>query len=694
MKRAAVVIALSIIVPLAAHGQQADPEMLRLLLARANTLLAAGNVDGGLDALERFFGRAESIDRDAPESLRLLLQRALELRTQTRWANATRDGLDADFDRLIRLDPAYDFAATEPDDDLLTRFNRRRERLVAFLSVGISPADAEVFIDGRPLPEDRGDIIPVLAGDHVVSATRRGYAGAQEEVSVRANRTEGVGLTLERSSATIQIATTPPGASVSLDGEFAGTTQAIDESATSAPLVIEGLLPGWHEVEITLTDHRPFQQRFEVPALSDYDLGTLEMRLALGTLMLHGVNSPGEVWVDGASTTEFAVSGGSLRMQLPVGRHEILLSAAGGRIWTDQVDIADGGSITREVELRPGLAFLGVAGGDALDQDAAAEPVLRALRAARGWRVLDRRGLVEGLTAAAALGLTRASDEELRCRFEDEIPAALMLVAAIDETDPGLLHLSVWASGAPLTAGQITVPQGDPAALQTAVESLTTALPAPRPWHGLILLEGSVGPIVGAVADGSPAATAGMLPGDQILAADGEDIDAVGAFERRMIEAGPQASVLLSIARADRRQDIRVNLDTSPRIAHAPDAATAAAWWAQAASDIAAGGLERPVWALYLQQILLLIDGGELDSAADMLWDATAPADRPFGQAAVNYWLGVVLARRGNDDLGAARNALNQAASVPGARLYHDDGPLIGPRARARIAGVAARQDR
>jgi len=240
--------ALVVLAASASHAwasQEVDPETLRLLLARAEALLDAGDTEAGMDAMERVFARAESIDAGSPEPLRLLLRRALETRVTARWESGERQGLDDDLDRLIRLDPGYDLATMGAEEGLMVRFNRRRERLVGFLRVGLAPADAELMLNGEAV-ERIGDIIPVLAGDHVVSAHRRGFAPQTEEVSVRANRTEGVGLTLERSSATVQVATSPPGARVVLDGELVGTTAATEEGPASAPLVVEGLLPGWH----------------------------------------------------------------------------------------------------------------------------------------------------------------------------------------------------------------------------------------------------------------------------------------------------------------------------------------------------------------------------------------------------------------------------------------------------------------
>lgn len=677
----------------AAAAQQVDPETLRLLLARGEALLDAGDAEAGMDALERLFARAESIDTESPEPLRLLLQRALETRAVARWDSGKRGGLDADLDRLIRLDPGYDLAARNVDEGLIVRFNRRRERLVGFLRVGLAPADAELVLDGVAV-ERIGDIIPVLAGDHVVSAHRRGFAPQAQEVSVRANRTEGVGLTLERSSATVQVATDPSGARVVLDGEFVGTTAATGEGPASAPLVVEGLLPGWHEIEITLANHRPFRQRFEVPTLTDYDLGTLDMRLAVGTVTLRNVPGSAEVWVDGESVAAARSGDGSIRLQLTVGDHDLLIGASGGRVWSGNVTVVDGGTASRDTRLAPGLAFLGVAGGDALDRESANEPILRALSQTTGWNLLDRRSFAAGLSAKEALELGDGTQQELRRRFEDETPAGIFVIGAFDQDDLGIVHLNIWAARSALPPARVSIPQGDPNALREALQALALPLPAARSWHGLVLLDGPLSPIVGAVATESPAASAGFATGDRLLSLDGRAATTTRAFNDWVVAAGPQHSVNVAIERGGHERSLRLDLDSSPQVAATASPVTALSWWARSAAGIAAGDRSPPAWALHLQQVLLLIDSGQIDAAADMLWDAAAPANSPFGQAAVDYWLGVTLTMGTDPNFGAARNALNRAARVPDARLFHNDGPFIGPRARARIARIAATTER
>ena len=56
------------------------------------------------------------------------------------------------------------------------------------------------------------------------------------------------------------------------------------------------------------------------------------------------------------------------------------------------------------------------------------------------------------------------------------------------------------------------------------------------------------------------------------------------------------------------------------------------------------------------------------------------------GRGTVDYWLGMAYTIAGPQFRAQAQQSFERAAGDPEARLFHNDGPWVAPRARARLA--------
>lgn len=695
---AALVLALTLAaLPRVAPAQvQAVDDEARLLLARAETALRAGDRRGARLFLARL---AETVgERTEFSDLgRPVVLRGLALYAEILWETGERQEADAILDRIVAIDPRFDMPEVVPEA-LAERFADRRERRVGFLRIGLFPADAEVLVDGEvvdPVP----DLLPVLAGEHFVVARRPGYASDRQEVVVRANRTEGVGFTLERSSATLRIATSPSGATVVVDGDVIGRTAAAgSETSESEPLVIEGLLPGWHDLEVTLADHRPFRQRIEVPQLSDYDLGTLVLERSLGVVLLRGLPAGATVRVDGEPVDPEQQTGGdgrplasgAARLALPVGDHRIEVAAPGG-VYEARVVVGDGDSVGLDVRVRPGLALLGIDGGEELDRQAVAAELGSALDGLDAWFVLERPELPAGASPATT------DDDWLRFRqrIAREVPEAALFLHAVLPEGRRADHyvVRIWApEPGPDHVLEIRVPLGEPEGATGVLEALTPALPRPAPWLGATLIDSLLeeGPLVIDVHAGGPAAQAGIAVGDRVLTADGVAVSTAGEVRDRIDAAQPFAALALDVVRGGSRRAVRVTLGTGPRLPQLGPAVAVPVIWAAAGAELAARGTRVPAWTLELTRARLLLTAGDAAGAAELLDGVRVAEGEPFGQAAVDYWLGVALSSGPSPDLDAARAVLERAAEAEDGRLEHNDGPRVAIRARARLAALEA----
>ena len=666
---------------------QAPVEQLRLLFARAETMARVGDYEGAIGFLDRMIEQFDAAESASSEPMQLLLRRGLMSRAQALWEVGRRAEVDDDLDQVIELAPAYEVNPESVSADFASRFRRRRERRVGFLRIGRFPADLEVSLDGRVL-SDIPDILPVLAGDHVVEGRRAGYASRREEVSVRNNRTEGVGLSLERSSATLRLATDPPGAVLALNGSVIGATQPsiVNPSATtSLPLTVDGLLPGWYDIEVTLLEHRTFRQRLEVPDLSDYDLGVLHLDAALGMLVLRGLPPAANLYVDGELTQATRQGGASdqVRLELPVGDHRVMVSMPGAGVFELPFRLEDSATRSVDVRLLPGIAVLGARGGEQLDRDEVLGDLVSELGNMGGWYRMDRRDRITDLE----FQMDGTLDAAVQRRLEDEIPASVFVTVELERPPATEVVLRLWAAGSGLPQGVVRLPRGDREALTAWVDEFNTPLAADRAWLGALIIDGgSAGNgIVAALTPDGPAAGAGLIVGDRVLTIDGQPVSGAARVEALLAGARPFSRLAIGYERGDASGIASVTLGSSPTVLADVDAVRAVALWATARAALESTDTVTPLWVLQTQMAYLLLERGRAEAAVDILRQVRAPS-APFGAATVDYWLGVALLAAPSNDLQAARQALNRAAADSDARLFHNEGPRLALRARVRLA--------
>jgi hypothetical protein len=700
----------------AAITAQATSERLRVLFPRAELMLRTGDVAGAIAVLDRLIGLAEDTDALRSDADHLLLRRAYLLRAELRWEEGERGAVDADLDRVIELDPSYEMAEGAVPSALRSRFRGRRERKVGFLRVGRFPANARIALNGRALDEVP-DLLPVLAGDYVVTGSLPGYAGAREEVRVRANRTEGVGITLERSSATLRLVTRPAGAALIVDDEFIGATQAPSEAdqrdadgepspGESAQLVVDGLLPGWHDIEVSLAGYRPLRQRLEVPDLADYDLGVLELQRSLGVLLVRGLPPGANLLIDGESvgpdrgTMESSNTVDSARLSLTIGTHTLLVDAGRAGVYETSFTIGDDETTAVDVQVRPAIAWLGAIGGDALDRDAVRSAVLPALEAADRWALLDRAGDRQVLlqraevTPAALTGQDADAWEAFEGEAREALGAGIFVAAALPPGGPAAYtDLRVWAADDAVPAVTMRVDLGGSEELAAFLTALADPLPAARAWLGAQTMDDPAGgAVVVDVAPGSPAALAGVVFGDRIATFDGAAIAGSSDLSRSVAQAQPFASVLIGIDSASGPREVRAALGSSPYVPRPQGQdRLAPVVWAAAAAEISRGGSTRPAWSLQLLQGMVALRAGAPRRAAETLGRITVQSSAPFGAAAVDYWHAVALLALPAPDLDTAAMVLRRAAQSEHGRLLHNDGPRVAPAARALLDAIGER---
>lgn len=153
----------------------------------------------------------------------------------------------------------------------------RLKGLPAKLTVVSTPEQAKVFVDGAYQGKTPTTVPALPAGAHALRIELAGHAPAAREVRLGNGEAKTEEFRLESVLGRLEIATTPPGAKVSVDGRAAGTTRSPGGDATrSQVLALEGLPAGEHAVLVHLDGYQDVSRRVVVKA---QETGRLFVRL-------------------------------------------------------------------------------------------------------------------------------------------------------------------------------------------------------------------------------------------------------------------------------------------------------------------------------------------------------------------------------------------------------------------------------
>ena len=124
-------------------------------------------------------------------------------------------------------------------------------------------------------------------------------------------------------------------------------------------------------------------------------------------------------------------------------------------------------------------------------------------------------------------------------------------------------------------------------------------------------------------------------------------------------------------------------LGETPVVQQPGDGRLGAAIWASVQSQSA--GDRTASWVLDLNRAVVLLHASRWEDAVRLLRGVDVQAGPGLGQGTRDYWMGVALAALGPDYAELARASLTRAAQNTGARLEHNDGPLVWPLAQAML---------
>jgi hypothetical protein len=650
---------------------------------------------------------------------RLLLIRSFFHRAEAQFNLGENAAAEADLRRLIEMEPGYQVDTALVSPKLARLLEGLRNQMVGYVAFSLQPEDAEVWVDGEEVELLLGATVALLSGEHDLEVQRLGYEPVARALDVRAGKRSAVNLSLERVSAVVRITTRPSEADVLLDGEVVGTTTGVapldflpeGEAARyppeefSAQLAIEGLSVGEHIVEVQKAAYRPRRLRVVVEELRDHYLAPVLLEAAAGTVALSGVPLGVEVTVDGKPQSVDDPVGGELQLSLPPGDHTLVVTRGTIGRFEHRFSLADRQTLEMAVSLRSSVSLLGVLGGDRVAAETLLKQLSDSFAAAEAWALancvrtgpdlLQEVGVeVQIMRQVAELGpaTKNAPDwEAVQGASDEQCPGSVYLVGVLsDDLYANEADLWVWSSApGPARPERRRIGLQGSRDLARFVAAFTEPLNVTRAWLGAQVVDSAAAeaPVVVEVVPEGPAAKAGLQVGDSVALVDGAAQTTSGSLVARVGGAQPDSTLQLEVRGPAGVRSAEVKLEPSPAVISLEDPNLLyPVVSAKLTAELERARGVAPQWVLRLNQAAVLLRGREWREAVKVLRTIQAPAGAGLGQGAVDYWLGVALLATDPGTYGeSARTALLRAAGVSGARLYHNDGPLVAPRARARL---------
>ncbi len=704
--------------PASAFGQTEDAAgtALAALEQRLNdteaTYLRTGDHTLAIAGLDALIGEIEALSPPTPaEALghRRILARAFFSRAGALFAVGNILEADADLERVLETEPGFVLPAATPED-LTVMFNRVREDRVGSVELMIEPADARVQVAGREVAAGSGTLA-LYRGRYDLRVERVGFREFTQRLEVTAGQFQQVVVSLERVSAVLRLRTDPAGVEVLLAERALGTTEAGDEAGASQPFLIQVRQPGSHVLEARKEGFRTRRRQVEVPRFADYDIGIWELERQGGTIRLRGLPAQARVTVGDTEISPEITGEADGVLRLTPGDYRILVEHRAAGLFERRVSLADGDELDLEVDFRRPLTLLGVLGGDRLGADKLQAELLRAGGELGRWTLLNRSDTAsealrtagldpEALRATAAGDARQAPDwQALAGSAEGLVPGSAFLVAVLDD-DLYASSADLWFVPAPEVMSPVRpfrrrIDLDDSAGIRASVTEFDHPVAVERGFLGALLIDSAAasGPVVMALTPGGPAAAAGLQAGDEIESVFGTPVSAAAELEKILDRLAPGAELRLAARRLSGQQrQLSIRLGSGPLAVRPNDPEiNHVALLANLSGDRPGDGTV-PEWLLRLNHASVLMGAHAWEPAVRVLKRIQAPAGPGLGQASVDYWLAKALLAVSPDYTLQAREKLEAAVTVPGARLYHNDGPLVAPRARALLALLGYRQ--
>ena len=383
------------------------------------------------------------------EATRPLLAAAYELRGRALQNLRDLDGARNDWRAMLLLAPGYVFPV-EAGPRALALFEEVRASTIGMVDITVSPADAEVRVDGRLIP-DRPLRLSLADGPHTVTATRRSHRPAEQAFTVKAGETATVPLSLERVQSTLTFSAVPSQVDVIVNGESRGTTQA-DPTAKPAPadaeprpsaaFVIEELPTGRYTLDLRSPCFVSEQRTVDVQRPQDIRLDTIRLTPARAEVSVQSVAPDARIVTSSGVTAANDMRPPQV-LSLCAGSHVVEVRSPLGRDLR-RYDLKTGQKEQFVARVRPAFAL--VPGGETNAAAAVGRDIR--LTAEQAFREASNVTLFVADDNGGSLpAVTTAERRAMVTKVARDIGAQGLAGLSRDAASPDTLNLALWAPG-------------------------------------------------------------------------------------------------------------------------------------------------------------------------------------------------------------------------------------------------------
>jgi tetratricopeptide (TPR) repeat protein len=701
----------------AAETAARDMQTAQDQLARAVTEFEGPNQSRSVVLFDEIINRLENVRRLgllSPQGRDLLAQ-AYELRGRAYFNIGLQEKASENFRLLIQLRPDYTITKEKVSPKIVDLFNSVKKLLVGYLAVSSNPGGAKVTrtsATGEVVEMGLTNFFPleVLAGDYTVQIAKEGYQTETRQVSIVARDTKSLQVDLVRTLASAFFITEPSGVEIWIDGELRTTTggtlspdlleharsKGLDPARASGRVEVGNLSLTAHTVEFRKKCYETERRIFPTSQAQDYEADPVHLEDSLASLRLVSDPPGARIFLNGEAR---GVTPAELS-SICSGKVRVEVKHAAGKFIKDLV-LGKDEAVSLDCPIRPTLAFLGVVAdtpaGERYLPDAE-EKIRENLSKITSLnfipapkeivdRILEpekvtRRGLVPG--ASTDLDVVRKVTEKLASALEVQG----FLIAVLPEERlqrTALLHL--------LAAGNVAA-EAEPVAFAEAasygdfIARVDQKITSYRPWSGLITVDTQLFPdgvpVLRVVPD-SPAALAGVQPGELVIAADGKPVTKTADLLAAIAARKPKDKLGLHVKSGSGPRTVEIVLDQTPQEIPLFDPALL---YNKVMMDLRGQvegypGTEQAAFAS-LNLALAAMHFQDYAAAHDYLMKAKneLPTRPGVSQGTALYYLGLALEKLNYKS--QAVEAYRAAAGFKDATLNNNDGPAVAPLASRR----------